>query len=179
MTRVALFLTVTLTAGLALAAPPKDKPVPGDDKLLSRQPYPEVGKKVEVTVVEYTGVGEDGSLAAAKRTTKKEVGTVPAKPDWKFGADGWIDADGFNLTKIARDSGLLGLRPAAGQEQGGNMAEERDVITHIDGVAVTDVESFWYALGRAKNKKDLRIVIRDGTSGDEFLLYTTLTQVKP
>lgn len=179
MTRVALFLTAALSAGLALAAPPKDKPPPGDDKLLSKQPYPQVGKKLEVTVVEFAGVGDDGSLANAKRTTKKEEGKVPAKPAWRLGADGWIDADGLNLTKIADDSGLLALRPAAGQEQGANMAELRDVVSHIDGVAVKDVESFWYALDRAKNKKDVRIVVRDGTSGDEFLLYVSLTPEKP
>lgn len=182
MTRATRLLATVLTAGLfgvALAAPPKDKPVPGDDKLLAKQPYPEVGKAIEVTVVEFTGVAADGSLANAKRTTKKEAGKVPARPDWKLGADGWIDVDGLNLTKIAEDSGLLALRPTAGQEQGDAQAELRDVVSHIDGVAIKDVESFWYGLGRAKNKKDVRVVIRDGKSGDEFLLYLSLKQEKP
>lgn len=170
-----------LAAGLTTAAPPRDKPAPADDKLLSKLPHPEAGKAVEVTVAEFDKPAADGSLAGPPKATKKESVKVPAKGPWRLGADGWFDADGFNLTTIEKTSGLLQLRAAPGGPGAVPMqasAEPRDVVTHIDGVAVTSAEAFWFALDRAKDKADVAVVVRDGATGTNFLQYLSLTKAK-
>jgi S1-C subfamily serine protease len=54
-----------------------------------------------------------------------------------------------------------------------------DILTHIDGVAVTSYERFVYAVNAAANKRDIPVVVTDGHTGRRHLYFITAFKVTP
>lgn len=198
-----------LLAAVALAAPtgtaqPPTATDPDRPKLASELPPPKAGDKVTLTRAEARVKLDDDGLQEVGEMVpgKDEAATIPST-SWTLDADGWFDAEGFNVTKAYPRSGLWALRtrkgnrPAAATRSGLEglidpgaaaipeaparlyRAGPGDILTHIDGIPVTSYDRFVYAVNAAASKRDLPVVVMDGQTGKRRLFYVTAFKVTP
>ena len=183
-----------IASTVALAQPPAPR-----SKLASELPMPIAGTMFKLIRTEVKskkdddGLQEVSELIAAK---DEQTVTIPAAT-WEIDADGWFDSEGFNVTKAFPRSGLWAMRTAKGNRPGGAgsglstsaasqvlqaqprlyRAGPNDVITHIDGIAVTTYERYIFALNSAANPRDIPIVVMNSETGRRRVFYITAFKV--
>ena len=187
-------LLVSLTAGIAVSqAQPGAKGA--KPPLLSELSKPKAGEKLKLERNDVKSRKDDDGLFEVTDTTasKTKDVTVPAG-DWTLDADGWFDSEGFNVTKAYPRSGLWAMRTVRGNRPPSSTgsglpsspsalvpqapprlyrAGPNDIITHIDGVAVTSYARFVYAINTASNPRDIPIVVMNGNTGRRHVFYVT------
>ena len=188
--------TATLAATAGLAQPPAGSIRP---KLMSELPVPQAGEKLQLGRAEVKSKKDaDGLLEVTEVVATKEASaTIPAAK-WELDADGWFDSEGFNLTRAYPRSGLWAMRTAKGNRPanatGSGLASSpaalvpqaparlyragpNDVITHIDGIAVTSYERYLYALNSTATPRDIPIVVMNAETGRRHIFYITAFKV--
>ncbi len=199
MIRTVLFAaaTATLAATAGLAQPPAGSIRP---KLMSELPVPKAGDKLQLGRAEVKSKKDaDGLLEVTEVVAAKDEAsaTIPAAK-WELDADGWFDSEGFNLTRAYPRSGLWAMRTAKGNRPanatGSGLAGSpaalvpqaparlyragpNDVITHIDGIAVTSYERYLYALNSTATPRDIPIVVMNAETGRRHIFYITAFKV--
>lgn len=194
----AVILTTTTTGR---GQPPAGPTAP---KLASELPPPQAGDKVKLARAEArVKLDDDGIQEVSEMTAgPEETVTIPST-NWQLDADGWFDAEGFNVVKAYPRSGLWAMRVQRGNRPGAPAksgleglitpasplipqppprlyrAGPGDIITHVDGIAVTSYERFVYAVNAAANKRDIPIVVMDGGTGRKHVYYVTAFKVSP
>jgi hypothetical protein len=104
------------------------------------------------------------------------VGKMPKVRPWRLGVDGKFDSEGFNIEVIDPASGLNKMRPRKESAEDGDptfAAKKGDVITHINGIKITNPTLLVYAVNAADNPRDLAIVLKDGDTGKSYLFHVT------
>ena len=180
---------VTGVAALATAQPPAKA------KLASELPSPKAGEKLKLERNEVKSrKDEDGLLEVTDFVAAKAKDVSMPIPEWTLDADGWFDSEGFNVTKAFPRSGLWAMRTQRGNRPPSSTgsglpsspsnvvpvapprlyrAGPSDIITHIDGIAVTSYARFVYALNTASNPRDIPIVVMNGNTGRRHVFYVT------
>jgi len=189
------FLLASFVGGLAAAGSAQPPAAPVRPKLASELPKPKVGEKLKIARSEVKfRKDEDGLLEVTDITAAdaKEV-AMPAF-EWTLDADGWFDGEGFNVMKAYPRSGLWAMRTVRGNRvpssTGSGLptspaalvpqapprlyrAGPNDIITHIDGVAISSNERFAYAINTARNPRDVPIVVMNGNTGRRHVFFVT------
>ena len=191
---------VVLAATASPGQPPAGAPRP---KLASELPTPKVGEKIKLSrsdvKSEKVKMKDDAEWFEVTDVVAKEELTVaiPAA-SWELDVDGWFDSEGFNITRPYPRSGLWAMRtskvpqplstgsglpsspkarvpqaPASQTPAPLYRAGLYDIITHIDGIAVTSYERFYYAVNSAATPRDLQIVVMKGDTGRRYVFYIT------
>ena len=191
MMRTVLFsaAVVALAATAGPAQPPAGTPRP---KLASELPTPKVGEKLKLSRSDVKSKkDDDGLLEVTDVVAKDELVVAVPTATWELDADGWFDAEGFNITRAYPRSGLWAMRTTKGNRPPGSgsglassptslvpqaparlhRAGPNDIITHSDGVAVTSYERFVYAINSAATPRDLPIVVMNGETGRRHVFY--------
>jgi hypothetical protein len=185
-------LLASFVCGVAAVAPAQPSAKP---KLASELPVPKAGQKLKLERTEVkTRKDDDGLLEVTDFVVEKGNDVTMPAPEWTLDADGWFDSDGFNVTKAFPRSGLWALRTQRGNRPPSNTgsglpsspanvvpvapprlyrAGPNDIITHIDGVAVTSYARFIYALNTTTNPRDIPIVVMNGNTGRRHIFYVT------
>lgn len=181
---------VAVAAALGSAQPPKTLPRP---KMLSELPMPKAGLSFAFSRGEIATIKNDEGVLEVIDIVEKEERATIRKTIWDIDADGWFDAEGFNLVKAYPRSGLWAMRTAKGNRPPGAgsglptaqgavvpntpprlyRAGPGDIITHIDGIAVTSYERYVFAINNAKNPRDLAILVMNGETGRRHVYYIT------
>lgn len=184
------FVAIAAVASADGRAQPPTAPTP--PKLLSELPVPKAGHKLKLGRGDVKSQKDDDGLLEVTEVIlgDERAVTMPAT-NWVLDVDGWFDAEGFNLTKAYPRSGLWSMRTVKGNRPAGAgsglspatlvpqtpprlyRAGPGDIITHIDGVAVTSYERFAYAISSAANARDIPIVVMDGATGRKHVHYVT------
>lgn len=195
---VCAFIAVAAIASTdGQAQPPA---TPSQPKMLSELPTPRVGDKLKIGKSEVKmQKDDDGLLEAVDFVAADEQTVTIPSTNWTIDADGWFDAEGFNVTKAYPRSGLWAMRSAKGNRPPGSgsglpssptssslvpqtpprlyRAGPGDIITHIDGVAVNSYERFVYAINSASNTRDIPIVVMNGANGRKHVHYITAYKI--
>ncbi len=103
------------------------------------------------------------------------LGKMP-KMRWKLGVGGTIDSEGFNITDLDPTSGLAKMRMRKGKNDDDEPtlpAKKGDIITHIDGIRITNTTLLIFAVNSANDPRELPIVLKDGDTGKPYLFYVT------
>jgi hypothetical protein len=191
------FLLASLVGGVASlvsAQPPIARP-----KLASELPMPRAGERIKLERSDVKFRKDEDDLlevTSAEAGETKEV-AMPT-PAWTLDADGWFDAEGFNVTKAYPRSGLWALRTVRGNRPASSTgsglpsspsavvpqapprlyrAGPNDIVTHIDGVAVTSYARFIYAINSTDNPRDIPIVVMNGNTGRRHVFYVTAFKI--
>ena len=177
-------------AAFGHAQPPTSPPRP---KMLSELPMPKAGQTFKFNRGDLTTIKDDEILEVIDITPGAEETATVRKTIWDIDADGWFDSEGFNIAKAYPRSGLWAMRTKKGNRPPGTgsglptspttlvpnapprlfRAGPGDIITHIDGIAVTSAERYVYAINHAKNPRDLPIVVMSGDTGRQHVYYIT------
>jgi hypothetical protein len=185
-------LAASLVGGIATLASAQPKPKP---RLASEQPMPKVGEKLNLEHNEVKSrKDEDGLFEVSDVVAAKAQEVAIPKIEWTLDVDGFFDSEGFNITKAYPRSGLWAMRVTRGNRPPSSTgsglptspaavvpvapprlyrAGPNDIITHIDGVAVTSYARFIYALNSASNPRDIPIVVMNGNTGRKHVFYIT------
>jgi hypothetical protein len=162
---MALCVAAVLAAGFARAEDKKDS----DTKVAE-------GTEVTLTPADVKADDtplEDGRSVAVTKAGKATKVKMPAQA-YTLGFSGEATKDGgIKITGIAESTALVGMRVAAGSEEGSWMCEPGDVITHANGYAVNTFEELLAAVSLAKKPEDVQLVVKDINSGKSTLFYAT------
>jgi len=173
---LALCVVSALTVGFAAGRAP-------DDKKTDLQTPVAEGKELALTLDEITvskQVDKQGRHTATVKPAKesKKV-TMPAQ-GWGLGFVGESAKGGGVkvVTVPGGNSAMVSLRTSSGKagEGGAWQADPGDIITHVGDYAVNTIEELVCAVSLAKDKADVRIVLKDGDSGDLLVFYVTATR---
>jgi hypothetical protein len=139
------------------------------------------GKEFKLTPVEVTAAekpDDQGLYEATVKAAKEPKKVAMPKEAWFLGFLPKAVKGGVGVAELIEDSALAHMRPAAGKEdeEGNWRADPDDVITHVNGYAVSTVQELLCALSDAKNKKDVQLVIKDVNSGKPNIFYVTATK---
>ena len=178
---------------VALAQPPAPR-----SRLASEMPMPKAGTTIMLSRSEVKSKKDDDGLQEVSEVVaakEEKMVTIPTST-WEIDADGWFDSEGFNVTKAFPRSGLWAMRTAKGNRPGtaGSglstsasqtlqaqprlyRAGPNDVITHIDGIAVTTYERYIFALNSAANPRDIPIVVLNSQTSRRHVFYITAFKV--
>lgn len=189
------FLLASFMGGLAVAGSAQPPAAPARPKLASELPKPKAGEKLKLERSEVkTRKDEDGLLEVTDVTAAKAKDVAMPAAEWTLDADGWFDNEGFNIAKAYPRSGLWAMRTVRGNRPPSSTgsglptspaamvpqapprlyrAGPNDIITHIDGVAVTSYARFVYAINSAANPRDIPIVVMNGNTGRRHVFYVT------
>jgi len=180
---------------LAFAAVGAAQPAGPRHKLASELPVPKAGEQIKLDRGDVKSRKDDDGLSEVMDVAASEAKTVvmPAV-EWTLDADGWFDSEGFNITKAYPRSGLWAMRSTKGNRPpsatGSGLpsspvglvpqapprlyrAGPNDIVTHIDGVAVTSYARFIYALNSAANPRDIPVVVMNGNTGRRHVFFIT------
>ncbi|MFO0806768.1 MAG: hypothetical protein U0791_26995 [Gemmataceae bacterium] len=189
------FLLASFMGGLAVAGAAQPPAAPARPKLASELPKPKAGEKLKLERSEVkTRKDEDDLLEVTDVTAAKAKDVAMPAAEWTLDADGWFDNEGFNISKAYPRSGLWAMRTIRGNRPPSSTgsglptspsalvphapprlyrAGPNDIITHIDGVAVTSYARFVYAINTASNPRDIPIVVMNGNTGRRHVFYVT------
>jgi hypothetical protein len=179
-----LSAAVLVAGAVAVTAQDNSYPRP---KKLSELPLPRVGDRVKFARAEILTKPDIDGVQDVTWVIEAVPGTADEKPipstHWQLDLDGWFDSEGFNITTVYPRSGLWAMRIAP-DVRGAARADRPlthpagtgDIITHIDGIAVTSYDKFVYAINRAPDKRELPVVLLDGSTGKKRLLYVTCSK---
>jgi hypothetical protein len=186
---------VAIVSADAPGQPPATRVVP---QLISEMPAPKVGDKLTLDRSEVKmQKDDDGLLEVVDMIPGKEQTVTITLTEWDLDADGWFDKEGFNLTKAYPRSGLWAMRSVKGNRPLGSgsglpssptslvpqtpprlyRAGPGDIITHIDGIAVTSYPRYVYAINNASNTRDIPLVVMSGANGRRHLHFITAYKV--
>lgn len=186
------FLLAAFVGGMTLVGQAQ---IPTPPKLASELPKPKAGEKFKIEQSQVKArKDEDGLLEVTDVTAEDAKEVAMPVAEWTLDADGWFDKEGFNVTKAYPRSGLWALRTVRGNRPPSSTgsglptspaalvpqapprlyrAGPNDIITHINGVAVTSYVRFVYALNTAANPRDIPIVVMNGNTGRRHVFYVT------
>ena len=189
------FLLASFVGGLAAAGSGQPPAPPVRPKLASELPRPKAGEKFKLDRGEVkTRKDEDGLLEVTDVSVAKSRDVAMPAADWTLDVDGWFDREGFNIAKAYPRSSLWAMRTVRGNRPPSSTgsglptspaavvpqapprlyrAGPNDIITHIDGVAVTSYARFVYAINSAANPRDIPIVVMNGNTGRRHVFYVT------
>lgn len=186
-------LVAIAAAGIVALAPAQ--PTAPRPKLLSEMPLLKAGEQFKLDRGDVKTRKDDDGLLEVMDVAAADARTVTMPSvEWTFDVDGWFDSEGFNITKAYPRSGLWALRPTKGNRPPSSTgsglpsspvgvvpmppprlyrAGPNDIITHIDGVAVTSYARLVYAINSAANPRDIPIVVKNGNTGRRHIFYIT------
>jgi S1-C subfamily serine protease len=130
---------------------------------------------VEVVVAEKPS---DGRRYEAAVKPAKEATVKMPKDRWALGISIKTSKGGVGVAESIEDTGMRTMRtePGGGKDEGIWRADPGDVITHVNGYAVSTVEELVCAVSLAKNKDDVQIVLKDVENGKLLVFYVTATK---
>jgi S1-C subfamily serine protease len=170
-----LSVAVFLTAGFAFSRAP-------DEKKTDLQTPVAEGKEVALTPVEITvsdTVDKTGRHTATVKPAKESKKVVMPARAWGLGFVAEPVKGGVKVVAVpSGSSAMRALRTTPGRagEGGEWQADPGDIITHVGDYAVNSVEELVCAVSVAKDKADVRIVLKDGESGALLVFYITATR---
>jgi|GEM_PF-2582789 len=192
---VRALLLAAFVGGVASLSPAQ----PAKPKLASELPKPKAGDKLKLERNDVKSrKDEDGLLEVTDLSAAEAKDVAMPAAEWTLDVDGWFDAEGFNVTKAFPRSGLWALRTVRGNRppssSGSGLptspaalvpqapprlyrAGPNDIITHVDGIAVTSLARFVYAINSAANPRDIPIVVMNGNTGRKHVFYVTAYKV--
>ena len=116
---------------------------------------------------------DDGRAVAVTKAGKATKVKMPATA-YTLGFTGEAVKDGgIKITSLGESTALVGMRVAAGQEEGSWMCDPGDVITHANGYAVNTFEEPLAAVSLAKKPEDVQLVVKDINTGKATIFYVT------
>ena len=172
-----LCVVSALTVGFAAGRAPDD-----EDKKTDLQTPVAEGKEVALTPAEITvseEVDKQGRYTATVKPAKEsKTVQMPARA-WGLGlVSEPAKGGGVKVVSVPEGSALMSMRTTAGNAGGAGEweAEPGDIVTHVGDYAVNTVEELVCAISIAKDKADLRIVVKDADTGDILAFYVTATR---
>jgi S1-C subfamily serine protease len=132
---------------------------------------------VEVVVAEkpIDGRRYEATIKAAKESKAVKM----PKESWSLGFyPKVVKGGGVEVANSIEGTGMRKMRTESGQDkdEGAWQADPGDIITHVNGYAVNNVEELICAVSLAKNKDDVQIVLKDVDTGKLTVFYVTATK---
>jgi hypothetical protein len=167
---LASFLALSATGGRA-----------EDDKKADRDTKVAEGTEFKLTTVDVKPAeksDDEGRFEATVKAGKETTVKMPKETWWLGFYPKKVKGGGVGVEESIEDTGMKHMRTVAGKdkEEGAWQADQDDIITHVNGYAVNNVDELICAVSLAKNKDDIQLVIKDVTTGKLTVFYVTATK---
>lgn len=173
---IAVYLVWALAVGLTTTGRAEDEKKADKDIKVA------AGTEFKLTAVEVTPADkpdDEGRYEAKIKPAKEETKVKMPEEAWTLGFyPKTVKGGGVGVIESIEDTGMKHMRTVAGKDKddGTWQADPGDIITHVNGYAVNNVEELLCAVSLAKNKNDVQLVIKDVTTGKLTVFYATATK---